>query len=221
MLAALAGFVLPAALGVPFVQADEQDSGRVVLTHSGAVRGVSAENGTSFLGIPYASPPVGSLRWKPPVPSRPWTGIRDGGKPGNPCMQTGSRTPWGDLAGPGTPSEDCLYLNVHVPSTRSLKPRPVMVWIHGGGFTIGSGTFYNGSELAERGDVVVVSINYRLGSFGFMAHPGLSDESLAGTSGNYGLLDQQAALRWVRHNIDRFGGNPGNVTIFGESAGGG
>jgi para-nitrobenzyl esterase len=136
-------------------------------------------------------------------------------------MQTGSKTPWGDLAGPGTPSEDCLYLNVHVPSKRPTKPRPVMVWFHGGGYTIGSGTFYDGAALAERGDVVVVTLNYRLGAFGYLAHPGLTGESRTGTSGNYGLLDQQAALRWVRSNIGAFGGNPANVTAFGESAGGG
>ncbi|MFB4318274.1 carboxylesterase/lipase family protein [Actinomadura sp. 21ATH] len=197
----------------------QADTTPIAYTRDGAVRGVSGENGSAFLGIPYAAPPTGERRWKAPVPSAPWRGVRDGTKPGNPCMQTGSKTPWGDLAGPGTPSEDCLYLNVHVPSKRPTKPRPVMVWIHGGGYTIGSGTFYDGGALAERGDVVVVSLNYRLGAFGFLAHPGLTAESR--TSGNYGLLDQQAALRWVRHNIAAFGGNPGNVTVFGESAGGG
>ncbi|WP_067829831.1 carboxylesterase/lipase family protein [Actinomadura kijaniata] len=205
------------ALGLLAAPARATDN--VVPTHTGAVAGVTGPNGTSYLGIPYAAPPTGALRWKPPAPAAPWKGVRDGSKPGDPCTQTGSKTPWGDLAGPGTPSEDCLYLNVHVPSRHTSRPRPVMVWIHGGGYTIGSGAFYDGGALADRGDVVVVTLNYRLGAFGFLAHPALSAES--GHSGNYGLLDQQAALRWVRRNIGAFGGDAGNVTVFGESAGGG
>ena len=221
LLASLTGVALSTALvSAPPAQAADTADG-VVLTRDGAVRGVTGPNGTSFLGIPYAAPPVGKLRWKPPAPALPWRGVRDASKPGNPCMQTDSKTPWGDLAGPGTPSEDCLYLNVHIPSKAPTRPRPVMVWLHGGGYTIGSGTFYDGSTLAERGDVVVVTLNYRLGAFGYLAHPGLTGESPTGTSGNYGLLDQQAALRWVRNNIAAFGGNPANVTVFGESAGGG
>jgi para-nitrobenzyl esterase len=202
---------------VPAAAAD----GPVVPTVYGQVRGKAGETATSFLGIPYAAPPVGSQRWKPPAPPARWTGVRDATEPGNPCMQQRRPTPWGDLAGPGTPSEDCLYLNVHTPTPRSPQKRPVMVWIHGGGFTVGSGAFYDGSTLAAEGDVVVVSFNYRLGTFGYLAHPDLARESSLGLSGNYGVLDQQAALRWVRHNIAAFGGDPGNVTVFGESAGGG
>ncbi|CAM5592426.1 hypothetical protein STENM223S_06886 [Streptomyces tendae] len=192
-----------------------------VTTRYGQLRGTAGQTADDYLGIPYAAPPVGGLRWKPPAAPGHWSGVRDATRPGNPCMQTGSSTPWGDLAGPGTPSEDCLYLNVHTPAERSLRDRPVMVWLHGGGFTIGSGTFYDGGELAARGDVVVVTLNYRLGAFGYLSHPGLAGESPEGVSGNYGLLDQQAALRWVRQNIAAFGGDPGNVTVFGESAGGG
>lgn len=219
----LASALLLSATGlgaVPAAAAPAADD-TTVTTRYGQVRGTAGERADDYLGIPYAAPPVGGLRWKPPAAPARWTGVRDASAPGNPCMQTGSSTPWGDLAGPGTPSEDCLYLNVHTPAERSLRDRPVMVWIHGGGFTIGSGTFYDGGELAARGDVVVVTLNYRLGAFGYLAHPGLAGESADGISGNYGLLDQQAALRWVRQNIAAFGGDAGNVTVFGESAGGG
>ncbi|MGN9793234.1 carboxylesterase/lipase family protein [Streptomyces sp. OZ13] len=195
--------------------------GPVVTTRYGQVRGKAGQTANSYLGIPYAAPPVGSQRWKPPSPPGRWPGVRAATTPGNPCMQGAASSPWGDLAGPGTPSEDCLYLNVHTPAQRALHKRPVMVWIHGGGFTVGSGTFYDGSNLAAKGDVVDVTFNYRLGAFGYLAHPGLAEESPQGISGNYGLLDQQAALRWVRDNIAAFGGDPDNVTVFGESAGGG
>ncbi|HEX2315310.1 MAG TPA: carboxylesterase/lipase family protein [Thermomonospora sp.] len=207
-------------LGGPAVPATGAD-GPSVLTRYGEVRGTAGPTAHSYLGIPYAAPPVGTLRWKPPAPPARWQGVRDASVPGNPCMQRSEPTPWGDLAGPGTPSEDCLYLNVYTPAKRTAYKRPVMVWIHGGGFTIGSGTFYDGRALASKGDVVVVNFNYRLGAFGYFAHPGLAEESPHGLSGNYGLLDQQAALRWVKDNIAAFGGDPGNVTIFGESAGGG
>ncbi|MGP2438606.1 carboxylesterase/lipase family protein [Streptomyces sp. JW3] len=215
-----AGTLLLLATGAwstPAVAAD----GPTVTTRYGQVRGAAGESAHSYLGIPYAAPPVGSLRWRPPVPPARWSGVRDATTPGDPCMQTASGSPWGDLAGPGTPSEDCLYLNVHTPARPAPLKRPVMVWIHGGGFTVGSGAFYDGSTLAADGDVVVVTLNYRLGAFGYLAHPGLAGESAEGISGNYGLLDQQAALRWVRDNAAAFGGDPGNVTIFGESAGGG
>ncbi|HLL37784.1 MAG TPA: carboxylesterase/lipase family protein [Streptomyces sp.] len=195
--------------------------GPTVATRYGLLRGKTGETAHSYLGIPYAAPPVGSLRWKPPSPPARWSGVRDATTPGNPCMQQPSSTPWGNLAGPGTPSEDCLYLNVHTPAQPSPRQRPVMVWIHGGGFTVGSGSFYDGGTLAAKGDVITVHLNYRLGAFGYLAHPGLAAESPRGLSGNYGLLDQQAALRWVRDNIAAFGGDPGNVTVFGESAGGG
>jgi para-nitrobenzyl esterase len=217
--ALLAGLLL-SATGMSLTPAAAAE-GPTVTTRYGQVRGTAAETATSYLGIPYAAPPVGQRRWKPPAAPERWSGVRDATAPGDPCMQRGGSTPWGDLAGPGTPSEDCLYLNVYTPTRPSAHKRPVMVWIHGGGFTVGSGAFYDGGKLAARGDVVVVNFNYRLGAFGYLAHPGLAAESPLGLSGNYGLLDQQAALRWVRENIAAFGGDPGNVTIFGESAGGG
>ncbi|MBA9002979.1 carboxylesterase/lipase family protein [Thermomonospora cellulosilytica] len=216
----LSGVLLLSAGGLTAVPATA-DEGPTVTTRYGQVQGKAGETANSYLGVPYAAPPVGSLRWKPPSPPARWSGVRDATRPGNPCMQRPSPTPWGNLAGPGTPSEDCLYLNVYTPAQRSLHKRPVMVWIHGGGFTIGSGTFYDGGSLASKGDVVVVNFNYRLGAFGYFAHPDLAGESSHGLSGNYGLLDQQAALRWVQENIAAFGGDPDNVTIFGESAGGG
>lgn len=216
----LAGALLLSAGGVAVVPAEAAE-GPTVTTRYGQLRGKAGTTAHAYLGIPYAAPPVGSLRWKPPSPPARWSGVRDATTPGNPCMQQPSSTPWGNLAGPGTPSEDCLYLNVHTPAQRSPLKRPVMVWIHGGGFTVGSGTFYDGGTLAAEGDVVTVHLNYRLGAFGYFAHPGLAEESPHGLSGNYGLLDQQAALRWVRDNIAAFGGDPGNVTVFGESAGGG
>ncbi|OQD56307.1 hypothetical protein BM536_008495 [Streptomyces phaeoluteigriseus] len=157
--------------------------GPIVTTRYGQVQGKVGETATSYLGIPYAAPPTGPLRWRPPVPPARWSGIRDARTPGNPCVQRVQSSPWGDLAGPGTPSEDCLYLNVYTPAQRSLQKRPVMVWIHGGGFTVGSGTFYDGGNLAAKGDVVVVNLNYRLGAFGYLAHPSLAKESAQGISG--------------------------------------
>jgi para-nitrobenzyl esterase len=167
----------------------------------------------AYKGIPYAAPPVGALRWKPPAPVAAWNGARAATEYGHACMGGGSR---GD-----TTDEDCLYLNIWAEREKT-EPQPVMVWIHGGGFTSGSGSgaSYVGTHLAERG-VVVVTINYRLNVFGFMAHPELTAESGYGGSGNYGLLDIAAALQWVHDNIAAFGGDPGRVTIFGESAGGG
>jgi para-nitrobenzyl esterase len=170
-----------------------------------------------FAGIPYAAPPVGDLRWRAPRPAAPWTGVRDATRLAHNCMQ---HQPYGDIdpyaAGV---SEDCLYLNVWTPSTSGS--RPVMVWIHGGGFFAGFGgeERHNASPLARKG-AVVVTINYRLGPFGFFAHPALAADSPHHASGNYGLLDQIAALDWVRRNIAKFGGDPSRVTIFGESAGG-
>ncbi len=170
----------------------------------------------AYLGIPFARPPVGELRWRPPQPARPWDGVRECATFGPACWQPAfslfpTRGPF---------SEDCLYLNVWAPLGPASAKRPVMVWIHGGGFVTGSGSkpHYHGARLAARG-VVVVTINYRLGPFGFFAHPSLSAESPRGVSSNYGLLDQIAALRWVKRNIAAFGGDPNNVTIFGESAG--
>ncbi|MET9422598.1 carboxylesterase/lipase family protein [Streptomyces sp. NPDC006540] len=218
----LYGALALSIVATAFVPADATAAeGPTVTTRYGQVQGKAGQTANSYLGIPYAAPPVGSQRWKPPSPPERRQGVRDATTPGNPCMQAVRSSPWGNLAGPGTPSEDCLYLNVHTPAQRSLQKRPVMVWIHGGGFTVGSGTFYDGSTLAAEAGVVNVTFNYRLGAFGYLAHPGLAEESPQGMSGNYGLLDQQAALRWVRDNIAAFGGDPDNVTVFGESAGGG
>lgn len=171
-----------------------------------------------FRGVPYAAPPVDSLRWRAPRPPASWTGVRPATQLGHNCMQG---QPYSDIdpyaAGV---SEDCLYLNVWTNGTAGA-PRPVMVWIHGGGFFAGFGgeARHDATRLAQKG-AVVVTLNYRLGPFGFLAHPAFAAESPHQAAGNYGLLDQIAALRWVRQNIARFGGDPGRVTVFGESAGG-
>jgi para-nitrobenzyl esterase len=170
-----------------------------------------------YKGIPFAAPPVGELRWKAPQRPAPWQGVRSCTKFGNACPQ-----PSIPLMSVDEPqSEDCLYLNVWTPAKKATEKLPVMVWIHGGSYAFGSGaqSIYDGEALARRG-VVVVTINYRLNAFGFLAHPALSAESGKG-SGNYGLLDQIAALEWVKRNIAAFGGDKDCVTIFGESAGGG
>ena len=184
----------------------------------GALRGVEGGGVAAFKAIPYAAPPVGALRWRPPEPAPGWSGVRDATKVGVICLQRYNATDNG--VGPLPASEDCLTLNVWTPA-RPHPRLPVMVWIHGGGFVNGSGTaaLYDGSALARQG-VVVVTLNYRLGRFGFFAHPALSAESPTGPLANYGLMDQIAALRWVQDNIAAFGGDPGQVTIFGESAGG-
>jgi para-nitrobenzyl esterase len=171
----------------------------------------------AFLGIPYAAPPVGKKRWAPPGPPASWQGVRPAGRFGNRCIQT---HPWPDmLFQSAAESEDCLTLSVWTPAQRG-DHLPVMVWIHGGGFFAGASDEkrHDGSALASKG-VVLVAINYRLGVLGFLAHPELTAESPRHASGNYGLLDQIAALHWVRNNIAAFGGDPHNVTIFGESAG--
>ena len=188
------------------------DGGRISGLESGALR--------IFRGIPYAAPPVGALRWRPPQPVRTWSGVRRCTSFGPSCPQGGAPDRPKPLA--GSQSEDCLYLNVWAPSRPRGKALPVMVWIHGGGFISGSGSLPAGygETLSAQENVVVVSLNYRLGVFGFFALPALSAESARGVSGNYGLLDQIAALRWVRRNIAAFGGDPRRVTIFGQSAGG-
>jgi para-nitrobenzyl esterase len=190
-----------------------------VATDAGTLEGRvdSLNNVLVFSGIPYAAPPVGALRWRPPQPAGSWQGVRDASRLAHNCMQL---QPYGDID-PFTAgvSEDCLYLNVW---SKSLDgSRPVMVWIHGGGFFAGFGgeERHNGGVLARKG-AVVVTINYRLGALGFMAHPAFAAESPQHAAGNYGLLDQVAALDWVRRNIARFGGDPSRVTVFGESAGG-
>jgi para-nitrobenzyl esterase len=184
----------------------------LVNTATGMVRGVVNSDHRLFAGIPYAAPPVGPLRFKPPAVGPPWTGIRDATEPGPRCIQD----PGGDPEFGRQSDEDCLTLNVWTPADTG-PPRPVMVWIHGGSFTGGSGKTYDGKWLATRGDIIVVTVNYRLGTLGFLAHPALGPP---GDVGNYGLEDQQAALRWVRDNIADFGGDPDKVTVAGQSAGG-
>jgi para-nitrobenzyl esterase len=187
----------------------------------GRVQGGQRAGVWAFSGIPYARAPVGSLRWRAPEPPEPWAGVREALEFGPIAPQPAPVT---GLSVPGDPvdqSEDCLSLNVWTPAPDD-KGRPVMVWVHGGGFTSGTGAsgLTRGGELARRGDVVVVTCNYRLGALGFLAHPSLTDGGAGeGAVGNWGLLDQMAALRWVQEHIARFGGDPDNVTIFGESAG--
>ncbi|HEX2590017.1 MAG TPA: carboxylesterase family protein [Rhizomicrobium sp.] len=185
----------------------------------GTLRGRALDSGvTAFMGIPYAAPPVGALRWQPPQPPVPWTGVRDATKAAARCIQ---HAPYGELeADNPNQSEDCLYLNVWTPNANAKAKLPVLFWIHGGEFWAGSGSEarYNGAHLAARG-AVIVTINHRLGVFGFLSHPELSAESEHNTSGNYGLLDQIAALEWTRENIAHFGGDPDNITVGGESAG--
>ncbi len=183
----------------------------VVHTAAGKMRGVVAADHRQFAGIPYAAPPIGPLRWQPPTPAPAWAGLRDATRPGPRCIQDRAN----DLDRRET-SEDCLTLNVWTPPLSS-EPRPVLVWIHGGAFLNGSGDVYDARSMTSHGDIVVVTLNYRLGALGFLAHPALGPP---GDVGNYGLADQQAALRWVRDNIGDFGGDPDKVTIAGESAGG-
>lgn len=183
-----------------------------VRTEYGLVQGVAESGLTIYRGIPFAAPPVGDLRWRSPQPAKPWDGVRDATKFA-PDPYQGN--------GQGNVSEDCLYLNVWTPAKSPGERLPVLVWIYGGGFAGGhtSGPGENGEHLARKG-VVVVSINYRVGPLGFLAHPELSAESPHNVSGNYGLLDQIAGLQWIQKNIMAFGGDPNRVTIFGESAGG-
>jgi len=199
--------------GAPACGSDVTLTEGMARTTSGAVSGVKQGDVYRYLGVPYAAPPVGALRWSPPMAAGCWQGVRPATSFGAVCPQ---RLGDGGVEG----DEDCLTLNVYAPVGASGAP--VMVWIHGGGNTQGSSSeaFYDGQELAARRGVVVVSINYRLGALGFFAHPALDRESDAGVSGNYGLLDQQLALRWVKDNARAFGGDPGRVMIFGESAGG-
>ncbi|GAA2650344.1 carboxylesterase family protein [Streptomyces spororaveus] len=183
----------------------------VVDTDRGPVRGLGHGAYDTFEGIPFAAPPTGPLRWRLPEPAPRWEGVRDAGAPGSRCVQL----PAVGAGGP-TGSEDCLYLNVTAPAGRAAaggRGRPVMVWFHGGGFFSGSGDAYRPERLATQGGVVVVTVNYRLGVFGLFGHP-----ELGGAPG-FALADQRAALLWVRANAARFGGNPGDVTVFGESAG--
>ena len=218
--AALAAAVLSLGTSLAARAAD----GPVVRISGGQVQGVMAPSGGAavFKGIPFAQPPVGPLRWKEPQPVKAWTGVRPAADFGHTCAQ--AEAGWNKLA-VSRMSEDCLYLNVWTPEWPAKGKKPVMVWVHGGGNTGGSAMGAGGIEppfdaagLARHG-VVVVSLNYRLGVFGFVGHPELTAESPHHASGGYGLLDQVAALQWVRANIARFGGDPANVTLFGQSAG--
>ncbi len=210
----LAGMLLlPLALGAQTKHVEQR-------TANGVLQGAVSPDGQvrSFKGIPYAAPPVGPLRWKPPQPAAAWTGVRPATEYGARCMQS---PVFPDMVFHDSgPSEDCLYLNVWTPAAPSQLRLPVMVWIYGGGFAAGatSEARQDGGNLSK-GGVIVVSMNYRLGIFGFFSHPALARESGHDASGNYGLMDQAAALQWVHDNIAVFGGDPGNVTIFGESAG--
>lgn len=211
---------LAIAAGAPAMHMPGHANPLVVKTEQGRVRGkyINARQVRAFLGIPFAAPPVRDLRWRPPQPRGRWIGTRDATRYGHRCMQGHIYT---DMVfqDPG-PSEDCLYLNVFTPAKAGPRKKlPVMFWIHGGGFQAGSASEprHNGDYLPLEG-VVLVTINYRLGVFGFLATPGLAREE-NGAAGNYGLMDQVAALKWVHANIRAFGGNPDNVTIFGESAG--
>jgi len=207
------GLALAMAFAASGLAADQ------VRTTAGLLEGLgpSASGARAFLGIPFAAPPVGDLRWRAPQPVTPWPGVRKAVAFGPRCAQ--GRI-YDDMVFRDEPSEDCLYLNVWTPAKSASARLPVMVWIYGGGFQAGSASEprQDGGRLAGKG-VVVVSMNYRLGVFGFLAHPALTRESGHGASGNWALLDQIAALRWVKANVAAFGGDPGNVTIFGESAG--
>jgi para-nitrobenzyl esterase len=208
---------------MPFVvRAQEQKP--LVFTFSGPVRGsVTSAGVREFLGIPYAAPPVGNLRWRPPVPHAPWFAPLEATQFANHCPQPPS--PFGIAS----VTEDCLFLNVFTPDSNDFfHPRAVMVWIHGGALVFGESNEYDPTTLVRDG-VIVVTINYRLGALGFLAHPAFAGEKTdpdrdrdtdPNSAGDYGLMDQQLALRWVHNNILFFGGDPFNVTIFGESAGG-
>src|SRR3990167_3300963 len=190
---------------------------QTVRIESGRLRGQDANGGTSFLGVPFAAPPLGDRRWRAPVRAAAWPAVRRADHFAPACPQTGVSMP-GET--PPTTSEDCLYLNVWTPARRPSERLPVMVFIHGGGHTNGATAMplYAGDRLARRG-VVVVTLAYRLGVLGFLAHPELTAESGRGSSGNYGLMDQVAALELVKRNIAAFGGDPGRVTLFGQSSG--
>ena len=199
---------------VPLVAAPD-----IVKVDGGQISGTSAEGVRVFKDVPFAAPPVGALRWKAPQPVVPWTGVKRADTFGPECVQT--PYPPGSVytMEPAPQSEDCLHLNIWT-TARPADRQPVMVWIHGGAWTRGASNIatYDGAALSRRG-VVVVTVNYRLGPLGFLAHPELTAESPNHSSGNYAILDHVAALKWIQRNIAAFGGNPGNITIFGESAG--
>jgi para-nitrobenzyl esterase len=197
----------------------------LVMTKYGQILGSVNDNGNvvMFKGIPYAAPPVGNLRWREPEPPQAWEGVRDASTFCASCVQVNNRRlPWTDeyMIPDTATSEDCLFLNIWTPAKSSADSLPVMFWIHGGGMREGSGSIevYDGEELAKKG-IIVVTINYRVGALGFLAHPWLTAESGHNASGNYGFMDQVAALKWVKENIAAFGGNPEKITITGQSAG--
>jgi para-nitrobenzyl esterase len=208
----VAATVLGASAGRAVASPTSGSASPIVRTESGLVRGADVAGVDSFLGLPYAAPPTGNLRWRPPQSAASWSGVRDATQFGPSCPQAPS-----PFAPPGPFSENCLFLNVYTPAS-GRGDRPVLVWIHGGGLVQDGARHYDGTKLAADG-IVVVTINYRLGALGFLAHPALASRP-GGAAGNYGLMDQQAALRWVQRNIARFGGDPHNVTIAGQSAGG-
>ncbi|MCG7206795.1 carboxylesterase/lipase family protein [Streptomyces arenae] len=206
---ALTAVLAAAWPAAPAPRAESAGSAVTVPGPGGLVRGVGHDGYRTFEGVPYAAPPVGRLRWAPPHRPASWSGVRDAGRPASACPQQAGEVPGGST------DEDCLYLNVTAPDDASpAHPRPVIVWLHGGGFTTGAGSSYDAHRMATRGDVVVVTVNYRLGALGFLAHGALPG------SGTFGLADQQAALRWVRAGIGAFGGDARDVTLAGESAGG-
>jgi len=212
----MAGDAAPGAVRIAAMQPISTDP---VTTSSGAIAGTRTEGGVrAYLGIPYAAPPVGDLRWAPPRPVT-WQGVRNADRTGPECIQVLRPHGINHYFGEEATSEDCLYMNIWAPDAQSAAKLPVIVFIYGGGFTIGSSGMpnYGGAAVAKR-DAVFVNFNYRVGAFGFMAHPELTREQ-GGHSGNYGLMDQIAALRWVRANIAAFGGDPEKVMIIGQSAG--
>src|SRR5580692_7453931 len=217
--AVMAGAAAMASAAAPLMAAETPAAAPTVTIDTGKLRGEAQGAVVSFKGIPFAQPPVGDLRWRPPQPVAKWQGVRDATSYGADCMQL----PFPSDAAPlgMKPAEDCLYLNVWRPAHAAGKKLPVLVWIYGGGFVNGgsSPAVYDGSPFARDG-VIFVSFNYRLGRFGFFAHPALSAEKPGGSLANYAIMDQIAALKWVRRNIGAFGGDSGNVTICGESAGG-
>ena len=219
MKAAHAGMFSTAALLLTMSVAPGAFAAERVKTVNGTIEGVLEPSGVrAFRGIPFAAPPVGELRWKPPQPVRNWTGVRPADKFAARCMQ---RPIFGDMSFRSNGmSEDCLYLNVWTPAKSGTARLPVLVYFYGGGYLAGDGSEprYDGETMARKG-IVSLTVNYRLNVFGFLAHPDLTKESPQHASGNYGLLDQAAALRWVKENIAAFGGDPGKVTIAGESAG--
>ena len=213
------GLLVFAAAAPASAEVPAPEDASVVETTAGLVAGKVLQTGVqSYLGIPYAAPPVRELRWRPPASPDNWEGVFHADRFGPQCMQPLRGVITNQYSGAEVMSEDCLYLNVW--AKPGLRDAPVVVFIHGGGFFVGAGSMplYSGEHLAKH-DVVVVNFNYRLGALGFLAHPEISAESEDGASGNYGLLDQVAALEWVRDNIAGFGGDPDNVTITGQSAG--